>query len=216
MSHTYTCFEVYLTLASATSFLPCFLSKNILPGLFYLAWLAAHAHAALFCHVSVCPRGMGRRGTPAVVGVSSVPCRCLRLFGHDPHAQARPTPPCGPKCMQPNCTYVVRGHSSASSLGSHVRGYDLKAGVTISTELLLIKPFRKPACLAYSPRRLRLQQQQQQQRAQVRPAAAEKKRFNTTLSKPSGGSSLTGKRWNLSCFTMGKPIGKGRFGESKG
>eukprot|EP00752_Nemacystus_decipiens_P008679 g7747.t1 len=54
--------------------------------------------------------------------------------------------------------------------------------------------------------------QQQQQRAQARPAAPEKKRFNTTLSKPSGGSSLTGKRWNLSCFTMGKPIGKGRFG----
>ncbi|CAM9154287.1 unnamed protein product [Hapterophycus canaliculatus] len=46
-----------------------------------------------------------------------------------------------------------------------------------------------------------------------RPAAEEKKkRFNTTLSKPHGGSSLTGKRWNLSCFTMGKPIGKGRFG----
>ncbi|CAM9245255.1 unnamed protein product, partial [Pylaiella littoralis] len=50
------------------------------------------------------------------------------------------------------------------------------------------------------------------QRAQMRPAAVEKKRFNATLSKPSGGSSLTGKRWNLSCFTIGKPIGKGRFG----
>ncbi|CAN0166149.1 unnamed protein product, partial [Ectocarpus fasciculatus] len=49
------------------------------------------------------------------------------------------------------------------------------------------------------------------QRAATR-LSAEKKRFNTTLSKPSGGSSLTGKRWNLSCFTMGKPIGKGRFG----
>lgn len=43
--------------------------------------------------------------------------------------------------------------------------------------------------------------------------SVEKKRFNTTLSKPTGGSSLTGKRWNLSCFTMGKPIGKGRFGK---
>eukprot|EP00903_Cladosiphon_okamuranus_P015401 g14225.t1 len=50
------------------------------------------------------------------------------------------------------------------------------------------------------------------QRSQARSSPPEKKRFNTTLSKPSGGSSLTGKRWNLSCFTMGKPIGKGRFG----
>ncbi|CAN0408615.1 unnamed protein product [Ascophyllum nodosum] len=40
----------------------------------------------------------------------------------------------------------------------------------------------------------------------------ETKRFNTTLSRSKGGASLTGKRWDLSCFTMGKPIGKGRFG----
>lgn len=50
------------------------------------------------------------------------------------------------------------------------------------------------------------------QRASAHPAE-EKKRFNTTLSRPKGGASLTGKRWDLSCFTMGKPIGKGRFGE---
>lgn len=50
------------------------------------------------------------------------------------------------------------------------------------------------------------------QRASAQPPE-EKKRFNTTLSRPKGGASLTGKRWDLSCFTMGKPIGKGRFGE---
>lgn len=67
-----------------------------------------------------------------------------------------------------------------------------------------------PAAVPKSPARGPLPRSKS--RASPVQVPQEKKRFNATLSKPTGGSSLTGKRWNLSCFTMGKPIGKGRFG----